>query len=164
MRIVLVSLYDLFSYGIRGLHSTLVRDGYEVKSLYFRGNVYKDRPYTSKEVDDFAKLIAHQEPQIVGIGLRSPLLPMFKELVPKIREYSDAKILVGGHHATANPKSLSPYADFICRGEGENVIIAEVAAAAIADICAAIPAKISVVSIAANCSSKIITTVSPGTV
>jgi len=122
MKIVLVALYDLYSYGIRGLHSVLEKEGHDVKSMFFKSSVYNDKSPTPNEVDEFVKLILSEDPQLIAIGLRSPLFSLFKDICSKIRKNTKAKILVGGHHATADPKSLLPYVDFVCIGEGEEMI------------------------------------------
>jgi radical SAM superfamily enzyme YgiQ (UPF0313 family) len=122
MKVVLVALYDVYSYGIRGLHSVFREQYHDVKSIFFKSSVYDDDPYTELEIDELVRCIVKEEPDLIVIGLRSPLFPLFKELSKKLRILSDAKILVGGHHATADPDSLLPYADYICQGESENII------------------------------------------
>lgn len=122
MKVTLVALYDLYSYGIRGLHATLNKSGHNVKSIYFKGSTYEDNHYLSKEVDRLVELITLTNPELIGVGVRSPLFPLFKELSSKLRRSTDAKILVGGHHALAAPETCMDYADFICMGEGEEII------------------------------------------
>jgi len=122
MKVLLLALYDLYSYGIRGLHATLKKEGFDVKSLFFKGNFLDDEAYTEEQVDELVKYIVNANPDILGIGLRSPLLPLFKEIISKIKPHSNAKILIGGHHGTADPESLKPYADYIHRGEVGNAI------------------------------------------
>jgi len=123
MKVLLLSLYDLYSYGIRGLHATLKKEGFDAKSLFFKSNFIDDETYTNKEVDELVKYIIHAEPDILGIGLRSPFLPLFKEIISKVKPYSNAKILVGGHHGTGGDlESLKPYADYVHRGEVGNDI------------------------------------------
>jgi len=122
MRITLVAIYDLYSYGIRGIHATLAKNGHEVKSIFFKSSTYEDNHYLPEEVDGLVELIVSTEPQLIGIGVRSPLFPLFKELSEKLRTLlTSAKILVGGHHALAAPESFLSYADFICMGEGEEI-------------------------------------------
>jgi anaerobic magnesium-protoporphyrin IX monomethyl ester cyclase len=123
MKVVLVALYDVYSYGIRGLHSVIKSPKIDVKSIFFKESVYDDELHTKEEMDDLVKCIIDEQPDFIGIGLRSPLFPLFKELSQKLRrKLKSVPILVGGHHATADPDSLIPYADVICRGESENLL------------------------------------------
>jgi len=122
MKITLVAICDLYSYGIRGLHATLNKGGHEVKSIFFKTSAYNIIRPTDHEINRLVELIVATEPQLIGIAIRSPMFQIYKTLSVKLRKLTQAKILVGGHHATADPKSLLPYADFICMGEGEEAI------------------------------------------
>jgi len=124
MRVVLVALYNHHSNPIRTFHSMLAKEKCEVKSVYFRSSVYVDGVYSQKEVNDTAKLISDYRPDFVGIGVHSPLFPLFKSLSLML-EYlmPDCKIIVGGDHPTASPESCINYADYVVVGEGENAIV-----------------------------------------
>ena len=122
MKVLLLALYDVHSYGIRGLHAALKKKGFDVESLFFKSNFLDDTAYSEEQVDVLVKYIVNAEPDILGIGLRSPLFPLFKEIISKLKSYPNVKILVGGHHGTADPGSLKPYANYIHRGELGNAI------------------------------------------
>lgn len=62
-------------------------------------------------------VISDQKPDLVGIAVRSPLFPLFKSLSVMLRERMDVKILVSGHHPTADPESCKPFADYVYLGK-----------------------------------------------
>lgn len=119
MKIVLVALYDIRSYGIRILHSILEANGFDVTSIFFNEDMQWGKYYSETELDLLVSTIKLQCPNIVGIGVRSPLFQLHKKLFHKIRQKMDTIILVGGHHATIAPEDCIEYADIVCLGEGE---------------------------------------------
>ena len=121
MKIALLALYDVYSFGIRGLNSLLKQEGHDVTSLFFKNSTYTDGYYTQDELNVLIETIKDIEPDLLGIAVRSPLFPLFKEISKAIKP--DTSILVGGHHPTADPESCKPYADWICVGEGEQVVL-----------------------------------------
>lgn len=124
MKIVLIALYDLYSHGIRGLHSFLGEKGYDVHSLYFHHSTYDHVPYTKEQLRGFVSHLKTYRPDYVGIGVKSPLFPLFAELAEMIMdELPGAIIISGGPHSTADPESCLEYADFAVVGEGENALV-----------------------------------------
>jgi anaerobic magnesium-protoporphyrin IX monomethyl ester cyclase len=121
MKIALVALYDLFSHGIRGLHSFLDEKGYDVSSYYFYNSTYTDTMYAENEMAVLADNILKLKPDYVGISVRSPLFPVFKDLAKRLRPH--VKIITGGPHSTACPEDCLRYADYAVVGDGEHAIL-----------------------------------------
>lgn len=121
MKIVLLALYDVYSFGIRGLHALLESEGYDVTSVFFKNGTYIDGHYTQEEFGNLIDVLKSLEPDLLGIAVRSPLFPLFKKISRAVRP--DISILVGGHHATADPESCVDCADYVCVGEGENTLL-----------------------------------------
>jgi len=121
MKIVLLALYDVYSFGIRGLHALLESEGYDVTSVFFKNGTYVDGHYTQEEFACLINQLHSLNPDLLCVGVRSPLFPLFRKISQKIR--TDIPILIGGHHATADPDSCVMYTDYICVGEGENTIL-----------------------------------------
>jgi len=119
MRVTFIALYDLYSNGIRGLHSYLEREGHEVQSVFYRLSTYTDEMYNEAEIDELVDVVKKTKPDLIGIGVKSPLFQLVKLLSGKLREKIGCKIIFGGAHATADPESCLPYCDYVCRGEGE---------------------------------------------
>lgn len=120
MKIVLIALYDFYSIGIRGLHSYVQVQGYDVTSIYFKESTYTDGAYNNNEIHSLIVMLKELKPDFVGVGIRSPIFPMHKNLHRAIREeLPDCKIVVGGAHATGDPEGSLEYADYVVVGDGE---------------------------------------------
>ena len=123
MKIVLVALYDVHSFGVRCLHTTLEEAGYDVHTVFFHASTYVDHLWTGDELDQLVATISGLAPDIVGISVRSPLFPLFKELSGHLRSALQTFIVAGGHHATVKPEECVPFADAVCVGEGEGALL-----------------------------------------
>lgn len=121
MKIVLLALYDVYSFGIRGLHALLESEGYDVTSVFFKNGTYVDGHYTQDEFETLVGVLNTLNPGLLCIGVRSPLFPLFARICNEINP--DISVLAGGHHATADPKSCELYAEYVCVGEGEDTIL-----------------------------------------
>lgn len=119
MRITLIALYDLHSYGIRGLHSKLAKEGHKVKSVYFKYGTYTSSAYTGQQIDDLMNCVKETKPDLVGVSLKSPVLNLFKIIAERVKKEIGCKILVGGPHAISVPDTMTEYADEVCRGDVE---------------------------------------------
>lgn len=119
MKIVLVALYDIRSYGIRIIHALLEQNGFDVTSIFFHENMERDKYYNEAELDLLVDTIKQQGPDIVGIGVRSPLFQLYKKITKKIKNKMSCIVIAGGHHATITPEDFINCADIVCRGEGE---------------------------------------------
>ncbi|MHC9543663.1 MAG: radical SAM protein [Vulcanimicrobiota bacterium] len=122
--IVLVALYKYQNFPIRIMHSLLENlDGIKPYSIFFKNydtNVFKVPTVT--EEDLFVKQIIDLNPNIVGISVLSPYVPIAKRLTKLIRDNSSALIIWGGIHPTISPESCIKETDIICVGEGEGAI------------------------------------------
>lgn len=119
MKIVLIALFDIRSYGIRILHSVLENAGFDVTSIFFHENMGSGKYYTDEEIELLISTIKKQYPDLIGISVRSPLFILHQKIFKKIKENIETKVLVGGHHATIAPEECINYADIVCIGEGE---------------------------------------------
>ena len=121
MNTTLLALYNVYSYGIRGLHAWLKQEGYSAKSVYFKNDIYADPIYTEMELYGLLDLLAYTEPDIIAIGVHSPIFPLFVTLSKMIRQrFPKVKIVIGGDHPTGDPDSCLPYADYVVVGEPFN--------------------------------------------
>lgn len=123
MRVTLVALYDVYSFGIRILASVLEKAGYDVTCVFFKTSTYADEKWTESELEDLIYTVSNTTPDLIGIAVRSPLFNLFRQLCIGIKHLVDAPIVAGGHHATICPEECSTYADSVCVGEGENAIL-----------------------------------------
>jgi radical SAM superfamily enzyme YgiQ (UPF0313 family) len=124
MKIVLIALYNVHSYAIRGFHSLLLEHGADVESMYFKSSTYEDSPAADIEIKDFVRVLASKKPDCAAISVHSPVFPVFKRMATMIKtQMPGVKIMVGGEHPTADPESCKAYADCVVAGEGEQVML-----------------------------------------
>lgn len=109
------STEGLQSLGIGMIAAVLIRAGHAV-TVY--DMTVADEPRTLEE------MLTAARPDLVGITVVTPLSEyVFDVLIPRIRERSAARIVVGGPHPTACPEHALTAADIVVRGEGEETIL-----------------------------------------
>jgi len=124
MNITLLALYNINCLAIRGLHALLKQNRHKTKSIYFKTSTYHSSVYTDRELQELMELIKYTEPDLLGIGVRSPLYPLFKRISRLVRKrFPSCKIVAGGDHATAMPEQCLEDADWVVKGEGEFPIL-----------------------------------------
>lgn len=120
-KVLLISLYNDESYGLRILHSILVSQGYDARMLFLKIN--KNSNLTLEEKELFFNFLKEFEPDLVTFSLVSPNFMLYKELYSKIMTIGNFKILIGGWQASLNPEETIKYCDYLCIGEGEEAIL-----------------------------------------
>ena len=85
MKIILLAIYDVYSFGIRGLHSILKSKGYDVASVFFKNSTYDDSYWHQYEFERLIATIKKLKPDLLCVGVRSPLFPLFKEISNRLR-------------------------------------------------------------------------------
>lgn len=152
-RFVFISLYDEFSPGIRILVSTLKQAGHfaalicfksygqyplkDVKELYEGmhvqvlpyGDFVNAYSFPSTPCEDRLLLdqIRKLQPDLVGIGLTCVQKVTARRLNALIKKELGLPVIWGGPYPTTCPDECLDYADYVCRGEAEDVIL-EIAA------------------------------------
>ena len=120
MRLALIAVYDLYSQGVRGLHSYAAELGAEVNSFFLRESTYTDFMCGEKELEALTDAVAKFKPDFVGIAARSPVFPICVDIIGRLRKkIPGVEIILGGAHATAAPKWCANYADYVVVGDGE---------------------------------------------
>lgn len=98
--------------------ATFVREkGHESKIL--DRNLYYDN-------QKLIEILKNFNPDIVGVNCyTSPIIKDTEQIARITKENSNAMVIIGGTHATLEPKSLldSPYVDYVVRGEGESALL-----------------------------------------
>ena len=122
--VVLVALYRYINFPLRIMHPLLENiDGVKPYTIFFKNhdaNLFKVPSAT--EEDLFVKQIIDLKPNLVGISVLSPYVPIAKKLTKLVRDNSSALVIWGGVHPTISPESCIKEADMICIGEGEGAI------------------------------------------
>jgi len=99
------------------LASFISEKNHEVKIL--DRNLY----YDNKKL---VNVLRNFNPDIVGMtAYTSPVLRDIKQIAKIVKENSSSKVIIGGIHATLEPKSLldMSFIDYVVRGEGESVLL-----------------------------------------
>lgn len=119
MRITLLALYDVYSYGIRTIAMGLRNAGHEVTCIFYKTSTYVDNVWTTEEIEKIAFTVIDSKPDIVAIGVRSPLRLLAIELYKQFKYIGmNAPIVIGGHHATIMPEDCLSFGSIACAGEG----------------------------------------------
>lgn len=124
-RVVLLTIYSVENAGIRYISAALQREGVEVDIIFLRDWVHNALVMPSeKEFGLMLDVIRDKDPDLVGVGFMSSLLPMAKEATRRIQTaFPDKPIVWGGIHPTSVPEECIDHADYICVGEGEQAVI-----------------------------------------
>jgi len=136
IKILLVSFYNDEAYGVRSLHSTLIKkNNVDAQMLFFKieskqlredhyHNVKKDFTGTIKNATDteiqlLVDFVKSNKITIVGFSLVSSHFQLYKRIYEKLRPIPGLTIVLGGWQPSLNPEKCINYADFLCIGEGE---------------------------------------------
>ncbi len=148
-RFVFLSLYDEFAPGVRSLVANLKRAGHFAALICFKSydqtpienvtefyegmhievlpsgdnvNSYS-YPATPKEDTLLVELIKELQPDIVGFSLTYSQQVAARRLTGLIKSKLGLPIMWGGPHPTTAPEECLKYADYVCRGEAEDVLL-----------------------------------------
>jgi radical SAM superfamily enzyme YgiQ (UPF0313 family) len=148
-RFVFISLYDEFAPGARTLLSTLKKAGHfavlicyksytqtpiEEVTEFYQGmhievlpsgdhiNSYS-YPATLKEDGILTDLLKKLKPDIIGFSMTYSQKIVAKRLNALIRKEMDVPIVWGGPHPTTDTEECIKSADYVCRGEAEDVVL-----------------------------------------
>jgi len=123
MRITLIALYDAYSYGIRTIAARLRQENHQVTCIFFKTSSYLDGLWTEKDIEGLVREVEGSAPEIVAIGLRSPLRLLGIEICKELKEtMPSTPIVIGGHHPTIMPEDCFTFADAACMGEGDDAM------------------------------------------
>jgi anaerobic magnesium-protoporphyrin IX monomethyl ester cyclase len=124
VRITLIALYDAYSYGIRTIAAGLRQGGHDVTCIFFKTSAYIDSVWTEKEIDSIVREAEGSAPELIAIGLRSPLRLLGIELCRELKyNMPTIPIIIGGHHPTIMPEDCLTFADGACVGEGDYAML-----------------------------------------
>lgn len=117
---LLISLQDNDTVGLKYLHYSLLNAG-QMSSILYLPDLEAD---IEEKLRGIGRFLAETRPEVIGIGLMSTEYHKACRLTEYIKNF-DKKIPViwGGVHPTISPESCLKYADFVCMGEGEKVIL-----------------------------------------
>lgn len=122
MKIVILSLENtLVCFGVRMLSAVLKQHNHDVSILFIPKEFDKCDPV--EEVEQIVQWIDAAAPELIGVSLMSSHMNRIKPIHQAIRAKISVPIIWGGIHPTLCPEECLDYADYVCVGEGENVMI-----------------------------------------
>ena len=133
MKVLLVSFYNTEAYGVRSLHASLVALGTDAHMLFFKTEEYQyDKALrknfsfqinevTEKEIELCVSHIKKGQPNLLAFSLVSSHFHLYMRIWERIK-YLGIPVILGGWEPSLNPDRCVKVSDFICIGEGEQVL------------------------------------------
>lgn len=123
-KVLFISLYCYKSFPVRGFHALARQSGVDSHALFLKNNFTNHhKPISDREMGLLAELVTEIRPDLVAISVLTPYVPAARKVIAAIRGLCDAVIIAGGKHPTISPDEALTYADYVCKGEGELVLL-----------------------------------------
>lgn len=118
MKCLLISLQsNAYVAGLKYLAANIRKKGYDSRILLLPG-------YLESTLDSaIENFIRDYNPDLIGISLMALEFYPAKSITRLLKEKFQIPIIWGGVHVTTNPDDCITYADYICHGEGEHIIV-----------------------------------------
>ena len=132
MKVLLVSFFNDEAYGVRSIHSNLIKNGVDTYMLFFKlSNKPKETTArdefvvdlenaSNEEVELLVSHIKENKYDIVGFSLVSQNFNLYKKIYGRIKDITNMSVVIGGWQVSLNPDECINYTDFLCIGEGED--------------------------------------------
>ena len=118
MKCLLISLQsNAYVTGLKYIAANVRDKGHDVKILLLPGYL---EPALHPEIESF---IRDYSPDLIGISLMAIEFYPAKNLTRLLREKFRIPIIWGGVQVTVAPDDCIKYADYVCIGEGERVVV-----------------------------------------
>jgi len=137
--VAFVSLFDEWCLVVRSLSTVLKEQGHKTSIIYFRDlgalNDHQGEGYPegfhlppgsvhSRDVQALLKHIHRLQPTLVGFSFMSNFHGLAVFLTKKLKkEFPRLPVVWGGSDPTINPDQGLKHADYLCQGEGEEMIV-----------------------------------------
>ncbi len=123
--VLLIAFYNRKALGVRFLESALLRDGFSVRTVFFKDfNSVHPTEATAHELDLLEYVIRETGPSLVALSVMSSMYFQTVEHVwERIRSFYEGPVVCGGTFATMFPSVfLSRGISFVIRGDGERAL------------------------------------------
>lgn len=118
MKLLLISLQsNTYITGLKYVAANARAHGHDVNILLLPGYLESS---LSPAIEEF---IRDYNPDLIGFGLMSIEFYPVKNITGHIKEKFGVPIVWGGVHAILKPDECIKYADYVCTGEGEHLIL-----------------------------------------
>ena len=142
-RVVLISPFDLGTFGLRTVCAHLKKLGIETHLILFGDRVIQDVPVVSeRELAAVTGLVRDLRPQLVGLSVTSLFShPAALAIAGRVKEVCNTPVVMGGPCPTLLPEFClqSAAVDYVCVGEGEETMAGLCARLAAGDSPAGLP-------------------------
>jgi radical SAM superfamily enzyme YgiQ (UPF0313 family) len=110
-------MYMTLPIGMASIAAVLLEKGYDVKAL--------DATAFNLSIDQIKDYVKKYGPDVVGLSAMTPTIDKAKQIAKAVKEVSDAKIAIGGVHASISPDEIiaNKDIDFVIAGEGEMIFL-----------------------------------------
>jgi anaerobic magnesium-protoporphyrin IX monomethyl ester cyclase len=123
-RVLFISLYCFKSFPVRGFHQLARQSGIDSHAVFFKDNLTnRHTPITEDEIGYLKALLRRVNPDMVAISVLAPYVPAARRVIAAVREVTDVPVVAGGKHPTISSDEALGYADYVCKGEGELVVL-----------------------------------------
>ncbi|MDD5194870.1 MAG: radical SAM protein [Candidatus Omnitrophica bacterium] len=122
MRITLISPYASISWDFttRSLYAVLKKEGYDTRLISIPLPVGK----VDIEQDDLKNIVELSDgSSLIGISVMTNFFSGIAKITNVLKKSLDVPVIWGGIHPTTRPHECLEYADMVCVGEGEEVLI-----------------------------------------
>lgn len=121
--ILFISLYSFRNFPVRMLHALAKQEGLNPVSVFLKDSAAnKHYDISETEIDLLLKTIAGHKPQLILISVLTPYAIDAEKICERIRSATSVPIVLGGKYPTFFPHSALMFSDFVCVGEGEEVL------------------------------------------
>jgi radical SAM superfamily enzyme YgiQ (UPF0313 family) len=137
--VAFVSLFDEWCLGVRSMSTILKDKGHKTSIIYFRDltvlndtqgegdpNGYHNPPasVSGRDVEALLRHIRELQPTLLGFSFMSNFHGLAIFLTQQVkRAFPDLPVVWGGSDPTINPDQGIQHADYVCQGEGEEMIV-----------------------------------------
>ena len=119
-RVLHISLYCFKSFPARIFHALCLKDGINSHALFFKNNFTNDHlPVTERELNLAVEVVQDIQPDIITMSIMAPYVVAARQLVERLRQFSDAVVVAGGKYPTIVPHEALSFVDYACKGEGD---------------------------------------------
>lgn len=105
------------------LQAVLEKNGFNVKTVYFRENYQDGTPIQDEERARFLDVVRELKPDMAGFSVTSFSLNIASELTNLIKNELGIPVIWGGIHPSLEPVDTMKRTDIACIGEGEEAIV-----------------------------------------
>lgn len=137
MRTLLIALggHNVFAYGPRKISAYLKSQGHEVDLLFIPfvllekrktfhpHKKFFDETLVKRIIKPINRLVREKKYTLVGVSFTTNFLDHARMITRQINSEFDIPVIWGGIHPTVSPEECTEYADMVCRGEGEEVML-----------------------------------------